>query len=231
MSYYDHYVDQSTTRVGRWMRQASCRRQQALIQAYLPRDRCSILEIGPGSGELARAFLDAGFTDYAAVEPNAKLREHLEGMGIRVKDYMIPLLDEEDRSYDLIAMFHVFEHLDGIKDLRTFMSESRRVLRTGGLLAIVSPDFVHFGRDFFNVDYTHSNVTTLRRTRQVLHDSGYQILRQTYLSGFISGPLATPLSHAFRIGLCFSSGDSHDSKLYKLKTSFLRSFLIIGRSR
>ncbi len=228
MSYYDHFADQSTTKVGRWIQRYANQRQLAIIQPFLPGTDCAILEIGPGTGELTRLFLQLGYRNYTVVEPNTKLRRHLAGMGVGTRNYMIPHLDEEDDSYDLIVLFHVFEHLDGVQEVGAFMSEARRVLRTGGLLCIASPDYLHCGQDFFNVDYTHSNITTLRRISQLFHDSGFQISKCAYFSGFFSGVAATLVSHIVRLGLWFSVGNKLDSKLYKLKTTFLRSFLIIG---
>jgi SAM-dependent methyltransferase len=228
VSYYDYAAEQSTTSLGRWIRKAARRRQLSAIQPLLPGTDCEILELGAGTGELAEAFQSLGYHRYIAVEPNAKLRERLTAMGVLTKGYMIPHLDEVDKSFDVIVLFHVFEHLDCSRDARVFMSEARRVLRPGGLLCILSPDYLHSRQDFFNVDYSHSNITTLRRTLQLYHDNGFRILKHAYFSAFFCGWAATLMSYVFRIGLWFSVGNKIDSKLYKLKTTFLRSFLIVG---
>lgn len=228
MSYYDYVSEQSTTPVGRWIRRVARRRQLSVIEPLLPGIDCEILEIGAGTGELAEAFQSSGYHNYTAVEPNAKLRERLTTRGVSTRSYMIPHLDEDDNSFDVIVLFHVFEHLDGNRDARVFLSEARRVLRPGGLLCILSPDYLHSQQDFFNVDYSHSNITTLRRTVQLYHDNGFRMLKHAYFSAFFSGWAATLMSYVFRLGLWFSIGNKLDSKLYKLKTTFLRSFLIIG---
>ena len=228
MSYYDNFADQSTTRVGRWIQRTANRRQLAVIEPYLPGTDCAILEIGPGMGELATLFLLKGYRNYTVVEPNRKLRERLAGMGLVTRSYMIPDLDEGDNTFDVIVLFHLFEHLDGTREARLFLSEARRVLRPDGLLCILSPDYLHCQRDFFNVDYTHSNITTLRRTWQQFYDSGFRVKKYTYFSGFFSSPTATLISQVVRLGLWLSTGNKIDSKLYRLKTTFLRSFLVIG---
>ena len=228
MSYYDHFADQSTTRVGRWIQRTAKRRQLAAIQPFLPGTDSAILEIGPGTGELTRLFDLLGYRNYTAVEPNAKLRERLAASGVRTRSYMIPHLEEDDDSFDVIVLFHVFEHLASAQDAREFVSEAQRVLRPGGLLCILSPDYLQSRQDFFNVDYTHSNITTLRRALQLLHDHGFLVLEQAYFSAFFRGFAATLVSHIVRLGLWFSVGNKIDSKLYKLKTTFLRAFLVIG---
>jgi SAM-dependent methyltransferase len=228
VSYYDCFADQSATRVGRWIQRTARRRQLAAMQPFLPATDCAVLEIGPGTGELLQAFRLLGYRNYTVVEPNAKFREHLAATGVATRSYMIPHLEEEDSSFDVIVLFHVFEHLETTRDARMFISEARRVLRSGGLLCILSPDYLHLRQDFFNVDYTHSNITTLRRTLQLFHDNGFGLLKHAYFSAFFSGCMATLISHMVRLALWFSVGNRIDSRLYKLKTTFLRSFLVVG---
>jgi len=225
---YDHFSDQSTTCLGRWIQKAEIRRQLAAIQPHLPGTDCAILEIGPGTGELLKAFHRLGYRNYTVVEPNRRFREHAAAMGVATRTYMIPHMEEGDSSFDVIVLFHVFEHLESTRDARVFISEARRVLRSGGLLCIVSPDYLHFRQDFFNGDYTHSNITTVRRTLQLFHDHGFYVLKHAYFSAFLGGLMATLVSHIVRLGLWFSVGNGLDPKLYKVKTTFLRSFLVIG---
>ena len=229
MSYYDHFAAQSTTRAGRWVKRHARQRQLARILPFLPDRLSAILEIGPGFGELADLFQEAGYRNYTAVEPNGLMRERLEQRGIKTKSYSLPYLEEEDRSYDAIVLFHVFEHLNGNHEARLFLSEARRVLRLQGLLCILAPDYLHCGRDFFNVDYTHNNVTTVRRASQLFQDNGFRPVDWAYFSGLFSGPLATLVSTLVRYALFFSSGNNLADRLYKVKTSFLRSFLMTGR--
>jgi SAM-dependent methyltransferase len=229
VSYFDHFAAQSTTRAGRRAKRYARERQIARILPLLPDRRCAILEIGPGFGELAELFQRAGHQDYTAVEPNALMREQLAQRGIKTRDYRLPELEEQDSSYDAIVLFAVFEHLNGNQEAQLFMSEARRVLRPHGLLCLLAPDYLHWGRDFYNVDYSHNNVTTVRRVSQLFRNNGFGVVDSVYFSGFFSGPLATLVSSLVRYGLFFSSGDNPDDRLYRLKTSFLRSFLIIGR--
>jgi SAM-dependent methyltransferase len=229
LGYYDHFAKQSTTPIGDWIKRRARQRQLALIHSLLPSSNCAILEVGPGLGELTDLFLQAGYHNYSVVEPNTIMRERLAQRGIRTKDYMLPHLDEEDNAYDALLLFHVFEHLNDTHEALVFVSEARRVLQPAGLLCILSPDFLHWQQDFFNSDFSHSNITTLRRTWQLLYNHGFRVLRHAYFSGWLTDPSASLVSHLVRIGLFFSTGNKLDDKLYKAKTSFLRSFLIVGR--
>lgn len=228
---YNYYAEDSVTPVGEWMVRNARRRQLDLIRPFLCGSDSALLEIGPGFGQLTELFLEVGYHNYTVVEPNDLLRKRLEERGVRTKDYTIPLLQEYDNSYDAIIMFHVLEHLGGVAEAGAFVSEAARVLLPGGLLCILSPDYLHLRQDFFNVDYTHAYVTTVRRVAQLFHDGGFDVLKCTYFSGMFAGVPATLVSNLVRLGLCFSSGNRLRSRLYKLKTSLLRSFLIIGKKR
>lgn len=227
--YGDYFAEQQTTPTGRWLKRRARQRQQDIIQGFVPDRKSAVLEIGPGFGELTALFLDAGYNDYTVVEPNSAMRTRLAPLGVRTRDYSIPMLDETDESYDVLLLFHVFEHLKDSQEAQLFISEAHRVLRPRGHLCILSPDYLHWQHDFFNGDYSHSNVTTVRRTIQLLHDGGLETVAYAYFSGFVTGPFATCLSMLVRCSLAFTAGNALDSKLYKLKTTLLRSFLIIGR--
>jgi hypothetical protein len=60
--------------------------------------------------------------------------------------------------------------------------------------------------------------------------NGFLVFRHSYSSGVFSGFAATLVSDndMVRLGLCIGLGNKIDSKLYRLKTTFLRSFLVIG---
>jgi len=226
--YGSYYADQSSTSVGRWIKHLARQRQFAVIQRFVPDTTSAILEIGPGLGELTTLFLAAGYRDYTVVEPNRAMRSRLAAMGVRTRDYFIPYVREKDEDFDAIVLFHVFEHLNGTPEAQFFLSEAHRVLRPHGLLCILAPDYLHWQRDFFNGDYSHSNITTVRRSVQLFRDTGFCMVYYTYFSGFANGFFATCLSNLVRCGLFLSVGNKLDSKLYKLKTTLLRTFLLIG---
>ena len=228
MSYFDHFLDSPGTSLGNWIDRTSKMRICKAIRTFLPEANSNILELGSGWGDLAECFREAGYKNYVCVEPNPGLRGHLSRRGFLVKDYIVPPILEENNSYDAVILIEVFEHLNDARDVSVFMNEVGRVLRPGGIICIHSPDYLHWKEDFFNGDYTHSNVTTVRRTIQLFHNNRFSTLNYVYFSGFIAGPMATLMSHLMRFGLFFFIGNKIDSKLYKLKLTFLRQYLIIG---
>ena len=49
------------------------------------------------------------------------------------------------------------------------------MLRPGGVLFVVVPDYLKERGFFWDIDYTHNFVTTERRVRQLLYDGGFEI--------------------------------------------------------
>jgi len=228
VTYFDHFAHSPGTPIGKWIKKRSRQRVFAIIEPLLRGPEAAILEIGPGWGELAESFRNAGYHNYTAVEPSKTMREGLASRGFVTKNYLIPDLIETDNSYDVIILADVFEHLNDVHEARLFIAEAARVLQIGGILCILSPDYLHWKSDFFNCDFSHSNVTSVQRTLQLFHNYGFHTLKYVYFSGFLTGMPATLVSHLGRLGLFFLRGNAIDSKLYKLKLVFLRRFLIIG---
>jgi SAM-dependent methyltransferase len=228
MSYFDHFATAPMTPIGRWILLNVLKREFSIIESAIPSRASAILEIGPGMGELAEFFLQAGYRNYVAVEPNTLMRENVSKKGIVTKNYLIPELMEDDNSYDVIVLSDVFEHLNDTNEAKIFISEVKRVLRPGGIICIGTPDYTHWREDFFNGDFSHSNITSVRRTVQLFQNNGIRMVKYVYMSGFLVGLPATIFSNIVRIGLFFLHSAGTDNKIYKLKLTFLRRFLIIG---
>ena len=133
-----------------------------------------LLEIGPGKGTLALAAVDAGWR-YRAVEASPILIKDLRALGLDVIEGWAPPIRTGDASADVVYADQVLEHMSGIDAAREFVAESLRVLRPGGVLFVVVPDYLKERGFFWDVDYTHNFVTTERRVRQLISDGGFQV--------------------------------------------------------
>jgi ubiquinone/menaquinone biosynthesis C-methylase UbiE len=229
MSDFDHFSLSQGTAVGRWIKRRSRLTAYRKINSHLTNLNAKILELGAGWGDLAICFRNGGYGDCTLVEPNPTMYEHLNSLGFKTKDYRIPAIKESDSSYDVILLADVFEHLNGSTEAENLISEAHRVLRPGGILCILAPDYLHWQSEFFNCDYSHSNITTVRRLIQIFHNSGLQTLAYVYYSGFVFGITATLLSWIIRCVFLPIRGNHLNSRLYKLKVTFLRQFLIIAK--
>jgi ubiquinone/menaquinone biosynthesis C-methylase UbiE len=146
----------------------------------------SMLEIGPGQGSLAIAAVAAGWK-YRAMEASTILIEQLRAKGLEIVEGWAPPILADDASTDVVYADQVLEHMSGIDAAREFVAESRRVLKPGGTLFVVVPDYLKERTFFWDVDYTHNFVTTERRVRQLLYDGGFEILEVVRSIGAVTG--------------------------------------------
>ena len=101
----------------------------------------TILDLGCGLGDLARALGDAGASVVAAdvsIENATRSRENLGRAGIPavVVQGEGEHLPFGDGAFDLVALADVIEHVDSV---RATLREVARVLRPGGRLICVTP--------------------------------------------------------------------------------------------
>ena len=229
MSFFDHFSETKSTRLGDWISRKTAMQEFSFIQQHLSDKSAHILEIGPGKGILANEFLSQGYHNYTVVEPNNSMRAKFEHAGISTKNYMLPEIHEDALSYDVIILVDVFEHLNGAEEAILFIKNAHKVLRENGKIFIACPDYLHWREDFFNCDYSHNNVTSMIRMLQLFYTNGFQIVKSTYMSGHIKGvAMATILSWFTRITLVGVARTGLNKKMYKLKLTFLRRFMIVA---
>jgi SAM-dependent methyltransferase len=187
MTFYRDFSDRqkTVTDFGRARRGRTERSRLGLLMQYAspPGD---MLEIGPGKGSLALAAVDAGWR-YRAVEASPILITELRDKGLDVIEGWAPPIRTDDASCDVVYADQVLEHMSGIDTAREFVAESLRVLRPGGVLFVVVPDYLKERGFFWDVDYTHNFVTTERRVKQLLYDGGFEIQRVVRSIGAATG--------------------------------------------
>ncbi|HEY7502230.1 MAG TPA: class I SAM-dependent methyltransferase [Vicinamibacterales bacterium] len=186
-TFYRDFSDRqkTVTDFGRARRGRTERSRLGLVMRYAqpPGD---MLEIGPGKGSLALAAVDAGWR-YRAIEASPILIKELRGHGLEVIEGWAPPMRTGDATCDVVYADQVLEHMSGIDKAREFVAEALRVLRPGGVLFVVVPDYLKERTFFWDVDYTHNFVTTERRVRQLLYDGGFQIERVVRSIGAATG--------------------------------------------
>lgn len=228
--FFDHFAESKPTAIGERFHEKKVKAEFEYIRSFIQSTSLDILEIGPGKGDLAQLFFDAGYKQFDIVEPNSSMREKLQKMGARsAKSYYIPRLEEEDGSYDAIIVSDVFEHLNDTKEAMLFISEVKRVLRPNGKIFILSPDLMNWKIDFWNCDYSHSNPTSVRRSIQMFYNEDLEVVDYVYTYSFLRGFIGLIVNKIVRGATFFVMGNSMDSKLYKLRLMFSRRFLIVGK--
>jgi SAM-dependent methyltransferase len=191
-TFYRWFSERKLTGPGAARRRRIEESRLALVMRYAqpPGD---LLEIGPGHGSLARAAVTAGWT-YRGVEASPVLADALRRDGLDAVDAWTPPIPAEDGSADVVYADQVLEHMSGIDAARAFVAEARRILRPGGVLFVVVPDYLKERAFFWDIDYTHNFITTERRVRQLLYDGGFDIARVVRSIGAATGPARDALA-------------------------------------
>ena len=159
------------------------RRSDFLLSHVRARER--VLDVGCGEGrfaaELARAGAEVVGIDAAAEPLRRARRHHPELVDLR----QVPAVGPwplEDASFDAVWAGEVIEH---VADTAGWLSELRRVLRSGGLLLLSTPDhgrlrmlgWAFTPRAFaahFDPRSDHLRFYTLRTLSELLEDFGFQ---------------------------------------------------------
>ena len=192
-----------------------------------------MLEIGPGHGFFARECLSAKHK-YQGVESNRLMCEDLCKKGFSVLYDTAPPLPFEDGSFDLVYAGYLVEFLHDPTTVYQLFCECRRVLKPGGVLAVVSSDFMAMGREFWNVSYMVSIATTQRRLVQCMYDAGIAHLHTDFFAGHLFGPtryIAYLFNFVYPYRLLSAvTGQSANlnSRIYKLRVSFAEGLLVLG---
>jgi SAM-dependent methyltransferase len=130
-----------------------------------------VLELGCGGGELLeRARSSAAFVVGVDLSPEA-LRLARGERGLPVLLARAERLPFAPASFDAVLAQHLVEHLPNpVEALR----EWRRVLRPGGMLALVTPNAAYPDPGHFHDD-THATLFTAATLRSALEETGFRV--------------------------------------------------------
>jgi 2-polyprenyl-3-methyl-5-hydroxy-6-metoxy-1,4-benzoquinol methylase len=166
-----------------------------------------VLDVGCGEGQLTAAIADAGFEVVGvdvAEEPLRRARELHAGIDVR----LVPLDGEwplPDAGFDAVWAGETIEH---VTDTAGWLSELRRVLRSGGSLLLSTPaherlallGFALFGERFdrhFDPRADHVRFYTRRTLARLLADFGFEQIELRAVGGW-PGARQTLLAAAVR---------------------------------
>jgi hypothetical protein len=151
------------------------------LQNSLPQVR-GLTEIGVGFGYIAH--LCAGKKlEYNGVEANLEQALRLNALGFKVDGASLETLRPDFTMHECVLLSHVLEHMDGFKAASEFLRQIHGRQRTGDHICVVCPDYLDMDGYFWDGDWSHGYPTTLRRTSQILRESGYEILSAKHWIG------------------------------------------------
>ncbi len=194
----------------------------------------SILEIGAGFGYLAKICKEKDIA-YQGIEGNPAQSEHLKKSGYDVICDFIPPLPET-RPCDVIYLSFVLEHADGWKSARELMLAINERLKAGKHIVIICPDVKDYKMHFWDCDWSHGYPTSLKRVKQLMTETGYEVsFGRHFTGGFINPLMVFLLTGLFklipvRILDYFSEKIAGTPLAYRFMVSFgWRQIILIGR--
>jgi 2-polyprenyl-3-methyl-5-hydroxy-6-metoxy-1,4-benzoquinol methylase len=156
---------------------AGARRRLDLIQSYVSGGR--LLDIGCGLGETLVAAREAGF-DAEGLDLGAHPVKHCRGLGFVMHQASITDTGLPEASFDVITMWDVLEHIPRSAD---GLAEVARILRPGGIAAIVVPSGEYLKAHLLRNSYqnyrglwarTHFVYHNSRTLRRVVREHGLE---------------------------------------------------------
>lgn len=128
-----------------------------------------LLEIGVGRGDFLLEFHKAGL-NCCGVDREESSVDLLAGLDIKQCDISEQELPFDDHSFDVVYHKSLIEHL---YDPRHLMDETYRVLKKGGKLIILTPDWASQMQNFYE-DFTHCRPYTPTAIRDLLNIHGFE---------------------------------------------------------
>lgn len=182
--YYDSptYISHSDTKKGlvnriyHLVRSFMLRKKVKLVKRLTVLKNGKLLDYGAGTGYFARAMNDAGW-DVTAIEKSEKARE------FALKDYKTVIYPEEklaeieDKSLDVVTMWHVMEH---IQDLDRIWEELFRIIDDTGIAIIAVPNCNSYDAKLYKENWAAYDVP-----RHLWHFTAGTIMRWAEKHGFI----------------------------------------------
>lgn len=128
----------------------------------------AFLEAGCGRGEFLRGFRDLGL-DARGVDISEKAPVLNPGIPVKVSDIEKDGIPYDDDSFDVVYSKSVLEHFH---DPERYMEEANRVLKPGGMLISLVPDWESCYKIYFD-DHTHRSPFSVVSLRDIYEMHGF----------------------------------------------------------
>jgi len=128
-----------------------------------------LIEIGCGRGEFLYNFKELGLT-VNGIDCEECASDFLKNIEIRCTDLEKGSIPFDDETFDVVFSKSVIEHM---QDPTNFLHEIHRILKTGGIAIIMTPDWVSNMKIYFD-DYTHRTPFTVTSMQDALKMFGFR---------------------------------------------------------
>ncbi|WP_405821269.1 class I SAM-dependent methyltransferase [Streptomyces sp. NBC_00838] len=156
-------------------------RTQELLRRFLPPAPARVLDVGGATGIHAEWLVKDGY-DVVLVDP---VPRHVERASVVCDAYVGDARDlsEPDASFDVVQLFGPLYHLPNPADRSKALSEARRVVKPGGLVAAAAIN--RYASLFEHVTYAHLHTERMRASvSKILATAEYDGVRGFTLAYF-----------------------------------------------
>ncbi|MFE5239929.1 MULTISPECIES: class I SAM-dependent methyltransferase [unclassified Streptomyces] len=142
-------------------------RTQEILRRFYPSSPARVLDVGGGSGIHAEWLVEDGYA-VKLIDPIARHVEQASKIcSAELGDARH--LDEADASYDAVQVLGPLYHLPAPEDRRSALSEARRVVKPGGIVAAAAINryaslFEHVAYAHLHTDRIHASVSKILET-------------------------------------------------------------------
>jgi SAM-dependent methyltransferase len=139
------------------------------LQRYVPPD-AAVLDLGAGYCSFINQIAAA---EKHAVDVWTGAADHAApGVTVHIGS-CVRLLDLRDGTFDVVFASNLLEHLNR-EEVSSALAEARRVLKAGGRLILIQPNYRYCVREYFD-DYTHVSVFTHLSLRDAVEAAGFEV--------------------------------------------------------
>ena len=168
-NYYSNYMERVPSDFGKRLLRIWHSRLLKISEVKPIDGHRRLLEFGPGHGWFAQVASSAGW-QYEFEDISTPVALSMQEKGYTMAS------STEFSAFDVVWASHVLEHAKDPSDARELVRQMKQRLREGGILVIISPDYMSWGKHFFDVDATHGYPTTLRTVTQLVKDVGLEVI-------------------------------------------------------
>lgn len=155
---------------------------------HLPNNRkCSILDLGCGSGKYLKILKSLGYENFFGVdisEEQIKIAKEFN-LNVQCQD-ALEFLKNSTQKYDIILLVDVLEHLD-LKSSLEIINLIYKSLNSNGKLLIQVPNALSLFSPLRYSDITHQRAYTKTSMIQTLNSSEFKIFKFFELYPYIHG--------------------------------------------
>ena len=145
-----------------------------------------ILDVGCATGGFLAGMREHGW-EVAGIETSPFAAHYARtALGLDVHEGMLEAAALPGRHFDVVTLWHVFEHVD---DPKATLLEANRLLKPGGWLVLTvphmeSPEARLFGRYWLGLDIPrHLHLFTKPVLRRYLEETGFDYVRDACITG------------------------------------------------